>query len=298
MTRYSLSELCSKIEEDFILRGKLEDAYIEKLSTPNNADKYSLVFISPQRTDKQEMFEKTLASVVICDDSIKIPPLINKSIIIVKDPKYIFSRIGNALFVQKPEYKIHPSSIIHEDAIIEKNVYIGPNVYIGKCTIQKNTVIHGNCYLYDDVFIGENVLLQAGCIIGAPGCGHIRKKDNTYESFPHIGGVIIESYVEIGTNSCIAKGALGNTTIKKGVIIDSFVQVGHNVLIEENALILANSVIGGSSIVKKNATLAIGSHICDYIIIGEGAHIGPGVSVIKDVLPHTKVIPKPSLTLP
>lgn len=297
--RVYLSELCDFIAENYEIRGASLDLYIDKIATPNHADEYSLIFISPSRKDKQALFDNTKARVVICDDSIQISHSEkSKCLIIVKDPKYIFAKIGNQFFIQKPDYTIHPSAIIHPEAIISDHVHIGPHVYIGQCELKENTIIYGHCYLYDNVVINENVTINAGCIIGASGCGQIKNGQGLYEPFPHIGGVVIEAGVEIGTHTCIARGALGNTIIKNGAVIDSFVQIGHNVLIEENVLILANTVVAGSSIIKKDAILAIGAHICDYVTIGEGAHIGPGVVVMSDVSPGAKVVARPPLTVP
>ncbi|SRR5579883_68357 len=294
---YHLNEICNKIDEEFFLLDSTQNTFVDKITTPLNADDKSLVFISPGRTDKQELFDKTNAAIVICDASIDLTDASNKCVIVVKDPKYLFAKLAKAFFSETPKYEIHPTAIIHPDAIIHPNVSIGSNTYIGKCEIKSNTIIYGNCYLYDNVEIAENVIIHAGAIIGAEGLGHIKGPDGRYLSFPHIGKVIIESHVEIGTNSCIAKGALNDTVIKKGTIIDSFVQVGHNVLIEENVLILANCVIGGSSIIKKEAVLAIGAHICDYITVGEKAHIGPGAIVINQVPPGAKVVTRSPMVL-
>lgn len=296
MARYELSEICKKLDEEYILSGAAETVHVENITTPYAADERSLVFISPSRTDKQEMVERTKAAVIICDQSLNHFSL-NKCFIIVKNPKYTFAKLAKIFFTETLPNNIHPTAIIHPEAVIPKDVYIGPHVYIGKCVLKSNTVIHGNCYLYDNVLIGENVIIHAGCIIGADGCGHIKDKDGIYHAFPHIGRVVIESNVVVGAHSCIAKGALSDTVIKQGTIIDSFVQVGHNVVVEENVLILANSVIGGSSIVRKNTVLAIGVHICDYVTIGENAHIGPGVTIMKDVAPYAKVVQRAPLTL-
>lgn len=298
MPRFYLSELCEKIDEEYSLYGSSDNVYIEKISTPYHADESSMIFISPERTDKHEMIKNTKAKVVICDNSIDFQAIKDKIFICVKHPKYVFAKIGNALFVTRPSFTIHPTAIIHPEAKIAKNVHIGPYTYIGKCEIKANVVIHGNTYLYDNVTIHENVVIHAGCVIGADGLGHIRSNNSVYVTFPHIGGVVIEQNVSIGANSCIAKGALSDTVIKKNAVIDSFVQIGHNVLIEENVLILANVVVGGSSVIQQDVVLAIGAHICDYITVEKCAHIGPGAVIMNHVSAYSKVVSRAPMTLP
>lgn len=292
---YQLIDICNVLA-DYEIRGNTKKI-ISNITTPLLADETSLVFISANRTDKQELFDKTKAGAVVCDASLQAQTRDNKCAIIVKDPKYAFAKIANHFFLPKITPSIHASAIIHPNAKIGKNVYIGPHVYIGECEIGDEAVIHGNSYLYDNVKLAEKVLVQAGCILGASGCGHVKNEQGIYEPFPHIAGVVIESGVTIGTHSCIARGALLDTVIKKNCVIDSFVQIGHNVLVEENVIILANSVIGGSSIIKRNVTLAIGSHIGDYVTVGEGAHIGPGVVIMQDVAAKSKVVARAPMTL-
>lgn len=292
MQQYQLSDICNEIKVEYQLHGDGRDISINKLSTPDAADENALIFISPNRQDKKDLLARTRACAIICDDSLQSISLKNKCLIIVKDPKLVFAMLGNLFFIKKQNNEIHPTAIIHHEAVLSKDVSVGPNTYIGKSVIGKNSVIHGNVYIHDNVSIGDNVIINAGCVIGADGLGHIRNSDGCYVSFPHVGGVIIESGVEIGANSCVAKGALSNTVIRRNTIIDTFVQIGHNVLIDENVLILANSVIGGSSIVKNNVVIAIGAHICDYVTIGENAHVGPGVVIMKDLQAFAKAMPK------
>ena len=94
--------------------------------------------------------------------------------------------------------------------------------------------------------VGKNVIIHSNTVIGADGFGYQRNKDGSFEKFPHIGGVIIEDHVEIGANTCIDRGALGNTIIRNGAKIDNLVHIAHNVVIGQNTAVIANAMIGGS----------------------------------------------------
>jgi len=64
----------------------------------------------------------------------------------------------------------------------------------------------------------------------------------------HSWGVIIGDDVEIGPNSTIRRGALGNTIIKNGCKIGSLSNIGHNTEIGEQCILTTQCVVGGSSI--------------------------------------------------
>ena len=94
-----------------------------------------------------------------------------------------------------------------------------------------------------------------------------------YTQFPQQGTLVIEDDVEIGANSTIDRGALGETRIGRGVKIDNLVHVGHNCEIGEDVILVAQTGIGGSSVVGKGAVLG------GQVGVGDHVHIGPGVIV-------------------
>ena len=67
--------------------------------------------------------------------------------------------------------------------------------------------------------------------------------------------VIIGSDVEIGFNSTIDRGSVGNTTICDNVKIDNQVHIAHNVYIGEGTAIAGNSAIAGSTKIGKKIAL-------------------------------------------
>ena len=214
-----------------------------------------------------------------------------------KEPRLLFSKILNKLFVPKVEYKIHNSVVLHPEANIHPEVYIGPNCTIGKVKIGKGTTISGNTFIHDNVVIGENCSIDACCVIGADGFGHVKDENNEWYKFPHLGGTIIENNVEIGANTYVTKGALKNTHIKKGVKIALSVCIGHNVVIGENSIVLSNAIIGGSTIVGKDCWISITASIKDGLIIGNKSIVGVGAVVTKNVAPNITVIGNPAKEL-
>jgi len=201
----------------------------------------------------------------------------------VKNPKLTFIRIVSHFFKSNDFTGIHPSAVIHPSAMIPESSYIGPNTYIGKCIIGENTIIHGNCYLYDNTQVGNNVTIHAGTVIGAEGFGYQRNEQGEFEKFPHIGGVIIGDNVDIGSNTSIDRGALGNTIIGEGAKIDNLVHIAHNVKVGKHSAVISHAMIGGSTIIGDYSWVAPNAALKDQIAIGQNVTVGMGAVVMKNI---------------
>ena len=144
----------------------------------------------------------------------------------------------------------------------------------------------------------NNVTIEHGAVIGSDGYGYSRAKDGTIEHFPHIGGVHIGDNVYIGANTCIDRGSLGDTVIGKGSKIDNLVHIAHNVIIGENVMVIANSMIAGSvNVGLNNSWIAPSASILNQKSIGEGSTVGIGAVVLKDVEAKTVVTGVPARPL-
>ena len=300
MKQYNIQETLNKLNIDYTIIGGHSSHAFSKINTIGEADKNSLVFIGEEREDKLELAKQTKAEIIIVSENLVLEDksLTEKSLILVKEPRLVITRIAKQLFTKKLKYEIDKTAQISHDASIDDDVYIGFNSKIGSSIIGEKTVIHENCIIDDNVIIGKHVTIHAGCIIGTEAVGHIKNEEGVYENFPQIGGVIIEDGVEIFPNTKVFRGALSNTEIKKNTIIDTDVVVGHNVKVGKNTIITAKTVIGGSTVIGDDVWISLGSVIRDNIKISDRAHIGPGAVVIKDVPEGAKVVSKASLVLP
>ncbi len=280
-----IDEILNYLGPEIILLGKRDGIVIKNAKPISEADENSICWINPKKKDKNELIKNTKSCLIVCDNSIEIEENIlkNKAIIIVANPKLTFLRIVEKFFHHIEKYFIHEKAFVEKEAKIAAEVFIGAFTYIGNSEIGKGTKIYGNCYIYDNVKIGENVTIHAGTVIGSDGFGYQRNEKGEMEKFPHIGGVVIEDNVEIGANTCIDKGTLGNTLIKKGAKIDNLVHIAHNVVIGEDAVVIANSMIGGSTIIGDKAWVAPSVAVMNSISIGENSTLGLGAVVIKSV---------------
>jgi UDP-3-O-[3-hydroxymyristoyl] glucosamine N-acyltransferase len=272
---------------DIIKDGKIlgSSFCFEKLSTLDNADSTSLIWIASNRNNFLEIITSTDAKVIICDKSKEadIKKEYDKCFVLVDNPKLIFMRISKAIYENKTKALIHPTSFVHEEAIVSSDAYIGPNCTIGKCIVGEKTIIVGNTFINDNVVIGKNVFIGANCSIGLDGFGYETDENGNWEKFPHIGGVIIKDNVSIGSNTCIDRGTIGDTIINQNVKIDNLVHVAHNVNIGSNTLVIANSMIGGSTHIEENCWIAPSSTLRDGLRVGNNSTVGMGAVVTKNI---------------
>lgn len=249
-------------------------------------------------TAYQKQLEQTHAGAVIISDTMadKVPG----AALVVSDPYLAFARTTQ-LFDNRPApvSGIHPSAIIDETTVIGENVSIGPHAVIGRfcqigdrCEIGAGTVIGDNCILGEDcllnanvtlyhaVVMGKRVRVQSGAVIGGDGFGFAPNKGK-WERIAQLGGVLIGDNVEIGANTCIDRGALGNTVIENDVILDNLIQIAHNVKVGEGSAMAGCVGIAGSTEVGKYCTLAGGVGLAGHLKITDRVHIS-GMTLITN----------------
>jgi UDP-3-O-[3-hydroxymyristoyl] glucosamine N-acyltransferase len=163
---------------------------------------------------------------------------------------------------------------ISDGAILGDNVVIYPNVYIGdNVRIGDNTTIHPNAAIYRDCLIGSHCVIHAGVVIGADGFGFAPDENGVFQKVPQIGNVVLEDYVEVGSNSTIDRATMGSTIIRKGVKIDNLCQIAHNVEIGENSAMAAQVGIAGSAKIGKHVLVGGQAGISGHLHIADGTKI-------------------------
>ena len=284
MRNIKVKEILYLLEKSDIVIGNTEH-YFNNVPPSEHVNEESLDWINPIKKNKLEYLLNSKARIIICDKSINNPQELQstKCLIIVENPKLTFLRIASTFFLPKVEWGIHPTATVNSAANISDRCYIGPYSYIGKSTIGDETIIYGHCHIYDQVTIGSHVIIHAGTVIGADGFGYQRNENGAFEKFPHIGGIIIKDNVEIGANTSIDRGALGNTIIEEGVKIDNLVHIAHNVRVGKHTAIIANTMICGSTSIGEYSWIAPSVCIRDQLVIGNKVKVGMGSVVTKNI---------------
>lgn len=266
--------------------GNPEGIGIHYLKDPQNVDEYTLDWINPQRQDKQLIAEASKAKATIASSGIEYNDelkQLGKVFLIVDNPKLTIAKVGYAFFVDKMMPGIHPTALIHPEAVIGNGAFIGANVIIGNCKIGDNVCICPNVVVNDNVMIGNDVIIKSGANLGFDGFGFERGEDGDLIKFPQLGSLIIRNKVEIGSSTCIDKGALSDTIIGEGTKINNLCHIAHNVIIGKNVVITAHVNISGSSIIEDNVWIAPNASLRGHQTIGKGAVIGMGAVVTKNI---------------
>ncbi len=99
--------------------------------------------------------------------------------------------------------------------------------------------------IYHRCVVGNQVTIHAGSVMGADGFGFAPQADGSFKKIPQMGNVVIEDFVEIGSNATIDRATIGSTLIKKGAKLDNLIQIAHNVEIGNNTVIAAQSGVSG-----------------------------------------------------
>lgn len=220
--------------------------------------------------------------------------------IIADDPRGVFVDILDCLYPQSSRHLIQqtnaggtdnsgiednvevgPGTIIGAGAEIGAGTTIGPNCYIGAgVTIGRDCIIAANVSI-ECTYMGNDVFVQPGARIGVEGFGWL-DHGRSNRKVAQLGRVIVQDNVQIGANSIIDRGALGDTVIGEGTKIDNLVQIGHNSKLGRNCLIAATSGLSGSTILGDSVLVGGGVGTAGHLTIGSGSIVNGRAAVTKD----------------
>lgn len=190
--------------------------------------------------------------------------------------------------------RIHPSAKIGDGAYVGDFVVIGENVVIGNdvwieshVTIGSGVIMGNNCRVgqhssVTHTVMGNNVRLYPGTRIGQDGFGFAIDPTG-FVKVPQLGRVVMGDNIEVGANTCIDRGAQGDTVIGSGTWIDNLVQIAHNVKLGRGCVVVSQCGIAGSTELGDFVVLGGQVGISGHLKIGSMARIAAKSGVTKDV---------------
>jgi len=194
---------------------------------------------------------------------------------------------------------IGPYAVVCRGACLGDDVTIYPGAYIGEnCTIGAGSILYANVSLYPQVQVGRQVIIHSGAVIGADGFGFHPLPDGSYRKIPQIGRVIIQDMVEIGANTCIDRGTVGDTIIETGVKVDNLVQIGHNSVVGAHTVLAGQVGLSGSVRVGSHVRMGGQVGVADHTTIGDRAAIAAQAGVASDIAAAEAVYGTPALPGP
>jgi UDP-3-O-[3-hydroxymyristoyl] glucosamine N-acyltransferase len=297
---FSLAEIAEKIDATLVTKvvTNNDQVSVSGISTLELANAEQVTFLANPSYRKQLATTKAAAVILHSDMQAECPV----SALVMNNPYMGFAKLSQ-LFNNLPAQAalIHPSATIANTANIEEGVSIAANVVIGEYVqvgsgtrigpnsvisdhsiIGEQCILHANVVMYHNVVIGSDCILHSGCVLGADGFG-FAPDAGQWVKIAQLGGVRIGNQVEIGANTTIDRGALGDTQIGNGVKLDNQVMIAHNVVIGDNCAIAATSGIAGSTTLGKNCIIAGAVGIVGHINIADGVHITGMTLVSKSI---------------
>ncbi len=297
---FSVSEIC-EISGAETVDDSIENILLDDVAPLHNAKSNHLSFLDNVKYKKDFISTKAGACFVSREMVEHAPE--GLLCLITSTPYKSYALAAQAFYPEiysAQDANICDHAIIDKTAIIADNVsighgaVIGSNVVIGEFSrIEANTVINNNveigshCRIGNNVtishaLIGDYVRVYPGARIGQDGFGFAISLSG-HVKVPQLGRVIIESHVEIGSNTTIDRGSGPDTTIGQGTWIDNLVQIGHNVEIGRGCVIVAQVGISGSAKIQDYVAIGGQVGVAGHITVGSGARIGAQAGVISDV---------------
>lgn len=238
------------------------EAKISMLAKIQDAKAGQIAFLS---NPKYEQFiYSTQASAVIVNKDFIAKKDISASLILVDDPYSSFTLLLEEYHklinfqkngVEEPSF-IGPNSTTGTNlyrgafSYIGSNVKVGnqvkihPHAYIGdNVIIGDNTIVHAGVKIYAGSKIGSNCVIHAGTVIGSDGFGFAPQADGSYKTIPQLGNVILEDNVVIGANSVIDCATLFGDS----TILHKGVKLDNLIQIAHNVEVGKNTVIAAQT---------------------------------------------------
>jgi len=235
--------------------------------------------------------------------------------IVVTDLRVALARAASAIIPEGPIFwGVHSSATVGRGAhwqgriALAAGASLGRDVTLGRdCVIGRNAIVEDGAVLGDGCLIGSHAQIERGAVLGRkvilkPGArvggvgfafaaapaGHV--------AIRHAGRCVIEDEVEVGSNTTIDRGSIGDTVIGSGTKIDNLVQIAHNVRIGKHCIIMAQVGLAGSTELEDDVWLAGQAGLAGHLNVGRGARVAAQAGVIGDVDPGCTVSGYPART--
>ena len=263
----------------------------------------------------EEYIYTSKASAFLVSHNFKPNQVIDATLIRVED---VYKTI--TFLLEKFDEKVYKKPVISTHAIIEDSAKLGKGISVGHHTVIEGNVeigddceigpmvfieegvqvganvkIYPGCRIMGKSIIGNNCVIQANSVIGADGFGYL-PDDNFYKKVPQLGNVILEDYVEIGSNCVVDRAVMGSTIIREGAKLDNLIQIGHNVEIGAHTVLAAQVGVAGSSSVGEWAQIGGQVGISGHIKVGNKVKIQAKSGVASSIEDETILAGNPAFS--
>lgn len=269
------------------LRGD-PDREILSVGTLGGARSQSIAFFANPKYRSQLLATEAGAVVIDAASAADCPV----AALITPNPYATYARIASLLYpVPLAAAGVHPSAVVEEGASVDATAHVGALSYVGRgavvgprafigpgSVVDADVRIGADCRLMARVTVtggatlGARCVLQPGAVVGGDGFG-FAAESAAWLKVPQVGSVQIGADVEIGANTTIDRGAIGDTILEDGVKLDNQIQIGHNVIVGAHTAMAGCVGVSGSVKIGKRCQIGgavgIAGHlsICDDVAI-------------------------------
>jgi UDP-3-O-[3-hydroxymyristoyl] glucosamine N-acyltransferase len=235
----------------------------------------------------QQQLGSSRAACVIVSPQLEALALVRGACIVTDQPYLYFARLTQLWkkslpAVAKP--RIHPSAVIDPSASVDPSATIGPLCVVeAGATVGANTELKSRVTVGERCTVGARCIIHAGVVIGADGFG-FAPNAGAWEKIEQLGAVRIGDDVEIGANTCIDRGALGDTVIEDGVKLDNLIQIGHNVHVGAHTAMAGCVGVAGSAHIGARCTLGGGAIVLGHLTLADEVNISAASVVTRSIL--------------
>ena len=225
--------------------------------------------------------------------------------IVTPDPYLYYARLSqwwrarhpvNSGAGHHPTAAVDPSAVIHEGVVIgpfacieagaevAHGALIGAFSFVGAgARVGADSVLHPRVTIQHGCQVGARAVLHSGVVIGADGFG-FAPHQGRWVKIEQLGNVRLGDDCEIGANTCIDRGALGDTVLGDGVKLDNLIQIGHNVRIGDHTAMAGCAGVAGSAVIGSRCTVGGGAVVLGHLTLADDVHISAASVVTKSVL--------------
>ena len=298
--RFSLHEIAQQLGGELI--GADNAPFIERIGALEGATPTTISFLASDRFRPQ--FEASKAGCVIVAPAWREAAVARGAALVTPDPYLYFARLTQ-WWAQRTRCTeppgVHPSAIVDVSARIDGLATIGPFAVIeAGASVGAGAVVGAHGFIGRDAHIGsgtrlaarvtfgagcsigERGIIHSGVVIGADGFG-FAPTQGRWEKIEQLGAVRIGDDVEIGANTCIDRGALGDTVIEDGVKLDNLIQIGHNVRIGAHSALAGCVGVAGSAVIGKHCTVGGAGMVLGHLELVDHVHISAASLVTRSI---------------
>ncbi|HEX8010342.1 MAG TPA: UDP-3-O-(3-hydroxymyristoyl)glucosamine N-acyltransferase [Casimicrobiaceae bacterium] len=274
------------------------EVLIDRVASLDNAGRGAIGFLSNPKY--RAHLASTRASAVIVAPADATATALPK--LVVTNPYATYARVAAILHpARAPTPGVHPTAVVAAGARVAASAAIAAHVVIGErtligervqvgagaviaedCSVDEDCVLHPRVVLYARTRIGARTIVHSGAVLGADGFG-MAEQGGRWLKVPQIGQTLIGADVEIGANTTIDRGAIGDTVIEDDVKLDNQIQIGHNCRIGAHTAIAGCAGIAGSTTIGRDCKIGGAAMISGHLDIPDGTTVSAATGVFDSI---------------